>query len=413
MPENDSDTEMLNATQAHPSLLPPPPPPPPQQHNNNHSRSTSTNRRFVPPPAPSPGAARGRHSSDEGDYDDEEEEEDEEDLPVLERPLVLLPRRRRRVRRQQQQQQRRKGTHKSGSRSRSRNGDDYEDGDDDDDDDGDEEEDGDRPGGVKLEVEVDGSEEDSDCDDEQEELNETFDFLALLCDILRLPDETLTTAYLYIHRYLRWYRLTYPPSTSSHNHHHNPPPRSPQFTLDLPTLSLASLSLSTKSTESPRRLRDILLPAHRILHPTSPPLTYPSHHYDALRTTLVRTELILLRALAFNIYLPLAYLYLPRILEKTLATEGRRRYGETEDWREYTLDEAEECGVVKVEETGCGRGSRWWVLRASRWIGGRGGFSGRTIAVAAVWLICPGFNNYKRRQSCMTLKRPKSARKKI
>ena len=53
------------------------------------------------------------------------------------------------------------------------------------------------------------------------------------------------------------------------------------------TLSLAALSLATKATESPRRLREFLLPAYALLHPTADPLTFPSTLYDALRGTLV------------------------------------------------------------------------------------------------------------------------------
>ncbi|KAF8446981.1 hypothetical protein BDZ91DRAFT_644177, partial [Kalaharituber pfeilii] len=142
------------------------------------------------------------------------------------------------------------------------------------------------------------------------------------------------------------------------------------------TLSLACLSLSTKSTEAPRRLRDILLPAYRLLHPPpQPPLMYPSHRYDALRHTLVQAELILLRALGFAIYLPLAYEFLPRFLSKVLSTHV------------YSGgQEGAECGVMELEKTGLGMRAREWVGRAARDYEVANFYTMRTVAVAAIWV---------------------------
>ena len=194
--------------------------------------------------------------------------------------------------------------------------------------------------------------------------------------------------------------------------------------LDEYTLALASLSLSTKSTECPRRLRDILLPAYAILHPNAnananctssksrdlaqaqaeAPLTYPSHKYDTLRQTLVQAELILLRALGFATYVQTPYEFLPRLVGKVVNTRiygggGGWGGGENgninsssssscgmEDWESYTPAEAEECGVVGLMQTGLGRRSKAWVERAVREYVLVNWYTMRTVAVACVWL---------------------------
>ncbi len=111
------------------------------------------------------------------------------------------------------------------------------------------------------------------------------------------------------------------------------------------TLSLCTISLASKSTESPRRLSSILLPAHALLHrsssSTKSPLTTPSPTYDTLRATLVQAELILLRVLAFELHLPSPLEYLQRYLER--AMEDVENVGEAFD--EWDQDAKDEYGV--------------------------------------------------------------------
>ena len=114
------------------------------------------------------------------------------------------------------------------------------------------------------------------------------------------------------------------------------------------TLALASLSLSTKSTESPRRLRELLLPAHRLLSassPSAPRLTIPSTTYDALRAALVQAELLLLRVLKFELHVPLALDFLPRYLERTLGEVGE------DDYDGLERDHRDEYRIGDVTET--------------------------------------------------------------
>ncbi|KAL8858078.1 MAG: hypothetical protein Q9178_005403 [Gyalolechia marmorata] len=103
---------------------------------------------------------------------------------------------------------------------------------------------------------------------------------------------------------------------------------------------------SSKSTESPRRLSSILLPAHALLHrssssSTKSPLAIPSPTYDTLRATLVQAELILLRVLAFELRLPSPLEYLQRYLER--AMEDVENVGEAFD--EWDRDAKDEYGV--------------------------------------------------------------------
>lgn len=125
------------------------------------------------------------------------------------------------------------------------------------------------------------------------------------------------------------------------------------------TLALSAILLATKATDSPRRSRHILLPAHQILNPRDPPLTFPSHKYDAIRDTLVQGEIILLRVLQFQIRLLLPYDYLPKMLLKTLGT-----FDTAQDYNEYTRSECEEHKVVKLKETGLGEAAARLVQKA-------------------------------------------------
>ncbi|KAI4127213.1 MAG: hypothetical protein LQ338_003332 [Usnochroma carphineum] len=117
----------------------------------------------------------------------------------------------------------------------------------------------------------------------------------------------------------------------------------------LQTLSLATLSLSSKSTESPRRLSSILLPAYTLLHPphvhsqsNTPALTIPSPKYDTLRATLVEAELILLRILGFQLRLPSPLEFLQRYLERAMEDVEKV----SEDYDAWDREGKEEYGVL-------------------------------------------------------------------
>ncbi|KAI9804597.1 MAG: hypothetical protein M1833_006670 [Piccolia ochrophora] len=193
-----------------------------------------------------------------------------------------------------------------------------------------------------------------------------WSLMATLADVLppvQSPDETLATAQLYYNRYVRFISTTSTP---------NP--------LDAPTLALTTLILSTKATESPRRLHTVLIPAHRLLNPTAPPLRIPSATYDALRATLVRAELLLLRVLKFELRHPLALEYIPRYLERTIGeVDG------ADEINDMRREEREEWGVVAPMETGIGKACRAEVVAAYKNYQLANFFPARAIAAACVF----------------------------
>ncbi|EPS44883.1 hypothetical protein H072_1120 [Dactylellina haptotyla CBS 200.50] len=189
-------------------------------------------------------------------------------------------------------------------------------------------------------------------------------FMALLADILRLyvvpppsPDEypgstlaiptqeqSLATAYVYMHKYRKFIR-------DSNNHAAATKPGAepaPDF-LDPHTLALTCLSLSTKSTESPRRLRSLITPAYTLLHPLSPPIRVPSHLYDTLRATIVTSELYLLRILKFELRIPLPHEYIPRVLDTALSIIPG------EELSSISTEKMEEDKISRVVDTYLGR----------------------------------------------------------
>lgn len=79
-----------------------------------------------------------------------------------------------------------------------------------------------------------------------------------------------------------------------------------------------------------------------------------------MRATLVQAELILLRALGFELHLPLALDYLKRYIERAIeeiASAG-------EDYDRWGNEEREEYGVVGAMETGFARACRTEVVQA-------------------------------------------------
>ncbi|KAI9770754.1 MAG: Cyclin- protein fam58a [Geoglossum simile] len=184
-------------------------------------------------------------------------------------------------------------------------------------------------------------------------------------------------AFVYMNRYKKYYNMT-----EEINH------------LDAHTLALASLSLSSKGTESPRRLREFLLPAYRLLHGTAtstspaPSLTFPSELYDTLRATIVQAELMLLLVLKFELRIPLPFEFLPRYLDRTLGelNAGGAGWGGTEDYDGMGREKRAEHKVVGLMETRIGRGCREEVVRALQNYQLANYFPARAIAAACLYV---------------------------
>ncbi|KAI4215765.1 MAG: hypothetical protein LQ351_001752 [Letrouitia transgressa] len=167
--------------------------------------------------------------------------------------------------------------------------------------------------------------------------------------------------------------------------------------LDPHTLHLATISLAAKATESPRRLRDIILPAHRLLHHTTaaaksgtdpsppPPPPYqpprpPSRTYDALRATLVQAELILLRTLGFALRAPLPQDFLARYLER--AWSPLARDFDVDSW---SAEARAEDGAIGAMETRVARGCRGTAVEACKSYQLANHYPARAVALGCVY----------------------------
>ncbi|RPA86969.1 hypothetical protein BJ508DRAFT_410565 [Ascobolus immersus RN42] len=171
--------------------------------------------------------------------------------------------------------------------------------------------------------------------------------------MVRLQEESISMAFVYMHKYQRWVRKAKEDQF----------PFEVEGLLDDYTIALTSLVLATKSTESPRRLRELLLPAYSLLHPSHPPLTFPSYKYDNLRDTLVNSELIMLRVLKFDLLLPLPYQYLEKYLSRVLVVGGLRGAQDLDDSKP---GRKEEYAIVEVINGGTGRKARGVVYDAMK-----------------------------------------------
>ena len=114
-------------------------------------------------------------------------------------------------------------------------------------------------------------------------------------------------------------------------------------------------------------MREILLPAHRLLHASDDPnhvahrLVVPSPLYDTLRATLVQAELILLRVLGFELHIPLPSDYLPRYLDRALESTTSA----AEDYDSWPSEERDEYGVLhNMMDTEVGRACKTSTISA-------------------------------------------------
>ncbi|KAF3911362.1 Cyclin-T1-2 [Dactylellina cionopaga] len=196
-------------------------------------------------------------------------------------------------------------------------------------------------------------------------------FMALLADILRLQEQSLAIAYLYMHKYRKFIRESERTDPI------------PDF-LDPHTLALTCLSLSTKSTESPRRLRSLITPAYSLLHPSSPPIRVPSHLYDTLRATIVTAELHLLRILKFELRVAIPHDYIPRMLDAALSIIPG------EDYETLPTEKMEEDKVSKAADTFLGRQCAGLATKCLARYSVANFYDAKTIACGVVGVVLEG-----------------------
>lgn len=83
--------------------------------------------------------------------------------------------------------------------------------------------------------------------------------------------------------------------------------------IDTMLLATTTMFLACKVTEQPRRLSDVIGTGYRILHPTHAPLDLDEGYYS-LRSSVVTTELILVRLLEFDLECSLPFSKVQRLL---------------------------------------------------------------------------------------------------
>lgn len=139
-------------------------------------------------------------------------------------------------------------------------------------------------------------------------------------------------------------------------------------------------------------MRELLFPAHRLLHqyneassdPIDQPLIVPSTIYDSLRATLVQAELMLLRILGFELRIPLPLDYLPRYLERAMGdvTDASENYDSWEN------EDKEEYGVVKdAMDTSFGRACRSKAISACKNYQLTNFFPARAVALGCLYVV--------------------------
>ncbi|KAK9367428.1 hypothetical protein V1509DRAFT_610680 [Lipomyces kononenkoae] len=231
--------------------------------------------------------------------------------------------------------------------------------------------------------------------------NNARQLLFLLGEVLRLPLNTICTALIYTHKYRVFTRAARKSAEQAGEEYCE--------LIDDYSLSVTCLSLATKATESPRRLRELLVPAYHLLHGSSAPrLTFPSHVYDALRAGIVQSELILLRILDYDTGIRTAlssnFAILERALDRGLSAHvygvkdladiirGSMREGSTTTVSAARQDQeyADEFGIVCLHSTAIGRTAIDWVLTCYQQEKVALSFTPAAIAAASVYMAIRG-----------------------
>jgi len=140
--------------------------------------------------------------------------------------------------------------------------------------------------------------------------------------LLDLPVAVTTTALVLTHRCLRAQHNQQSSSSSSASRASSAEP-SPTFT----ALSCLWLAIKTLEVTPPRKLRDVINVAHRLglfrehddrdpvdpsLAPPPPPALTVNDEYWALHDRMVRSELLVLRWLRFDVHVELPFVYVAR-----------------------------------------------------------------------------------------------------
>ncbi|KAJ2801582.1 hypothetical protein H4R20_003611 [Coemansia guatemalensis] len=120
-------------------------------------------------------------------------------------------------------------------------------------------------------------------------------YLREASSMLRLPTSTWATGVVLFHRYCEF---TYQQNTIE--------------PLNTHICLILCLYLATKVTEEPRKQQDMINVGYKLAHPTIE--THPvGDHLEALRNTMTKSELVLMRILGFDMYVELPHVWISYI----------------------------------------------------------------------------------------------------
>ncbi|KAI9595101.1 cyclin-like protein [Syncephalis fuscata] len=131
-----------------------------------------------------------------------------------------------------------------------------------------------------------------------------FEFLLICSDLLELPRMTAATAQIYLHQCRRFLREA-------------PKEEVEYIDLDEHLMGAACLHLACKSTETLRKVRDLINVSYLVLNTKQPYLNLDDK-YQRMRDSLVAAELAVLRILQFDVNVPTPHIWVSRVVQRLL-----------------------------------------------------------------------------------------------
>ena len=142
------------------------------------------------------------------------------------------------------------------------------------------------------------------------------------CQVLKLPPNTISTAHIYFHKikHAFFYPKRHRDSQSSANlaATSTTTVTSTDNVLTRELILITCLNLATKTTEEPRKLRDIINVVYCLLQ--EPPVEFMriTSDYWKIRESVGKVELLFLREMRFDVSFKLAYPWIQRIVTAML-----------------------------------------------------------------------------------------------
>ncbi|RUS15159.1 cyclin-like protein [Endogone sp. FLAS-F59071] len=128
--------------------------------------------------------------------------------------------------------------------------------------------------------------------------------------MLQLPLQTIGTTLLYYHRYHEFMRRLTSEKPIA------PEEEAECLQIEETLLATTCIHVACKTTETPRKIRDVINVGHRFLHPKEPTLDI-SETYYGLRSSLITSELVLLRALGYELDAELPFGWALKVIRGT------------------------------------------------------------------------------------------------